>query len=329
MAIMSRTLIVELDEEDPKEIKRLTRKEKKNPGVTAIYRNNIKLHNEALQEYLPKYWKLHDKIEFRKPAEVWALIKAKDENYAILQVAEHQEAQVHLRGAYTFSVYTFSIYLAERAKQIYRWQIDRVNEISDKDGKVVGAKIYKGKYVFKISLRSTWLSESDYHFVFKQFENNINQAAKTGKEAKIMRGEFYIPKIPAARINTLKTKTLLIPQEILHEEVTAKELGVIYKHPFEITTLAKEKDILFNTAESHAFIHYVWSDKHRSFLYMAVDATSGEILAVFSDGSLGFGFVETPLSSSDAHGLLGFRSTLAMGTLHFKGLNMYINKKTD
>ena len=46
--LMSRILIVELDEEDPKAIKRLTKKEKKNPGGVAVYRNNIKLSNHTL-----------------------------------------------------------------------------------------------------------------------------------------------------------------------------------------------------------------------------------------------------------------------------------------
>ena len=81
--LQSRTLIVEILEEDPKILKKLDKPKKQDDLID--YKLFIKQFNEEFKIYAAKYWKLNTKIEFKTTTEVLALNKAKDKSYAILR----------------------------------------------------------------------------------------------------------------------------------------------------------------------------------------------------------------------------------------------------
>src|SRR5262249_7194857 len=71
-----RILVVQLMEEDPDVIKKLSKKEKTAQQLKE-YKEFISDYNTLIQSAVPKYWKYNEKIEFKAESEVKQLQKAK------------------------------------------------------------------------------------------------------------------------------------------------------------------------------------------------------------------------------------------------------------
>lgn len=268
-SIENRVLIVELTEENPKEIKKLQKK-----GTQALkeYKESLSERNNKLKELIPKYWPYNNKIEFKKTSEVEEIVKKKDERYIILNYRYTEEIRQSVKTYYSFNVYTILIYYPEYGKALIK------NYKLDDNGNGTSSFLARGQYIFKISLPQSFLNERDIKFAFHQFKDCIERAKTEGWPMKMSRYGFKIADFNPNSTLILKDKILLIPKELL--TINENQIMDEYKSSFKIIPLSQIDSLLKSDMNNeYAYYNIVWSDKTRYWTLLIIDNSTGKILA--------------------------------------------------
>jgi hypothetical protein len=263
-----RTLIVELAEENPKELKKLS---KKGDQAVKEYKDNISEHNERLKQLIPKYWPFENEILFKKTGEVDAVVKSKNTNYLILDCRYSEEIRESVSVYYTIDVYTMVLYYAEYGNKLRkRYSVD-----TNDDGR---SNLRKGGYIFKISMPDYFIYDREVMFALSQFKTFIERAKTEGSVKKITRFGFKIIYADKANAKHLKEKTLLIPKELL--QIDEEKVKEMYAFNYKVVPMAEIGDLLTgDNKEDYAFYQVVWTDKGRYWTFVIVDNETGTILA--------------------------------------------------
>jgi len=227
---------------------------------------------KVMREKISKYWSLPNKLELMTNAQIRELIKddSRSANYAILTFGERKEAGVNGtpgRMIMTAEVKNIAIYLADMARQRDRYLVDDYNTA---DG-----SCKRGAYVFSISMMDYPRTDADFKFVMKQFHDFITycQTDKYTFNAKYKPsknvGQFAAIVYPE-RISALKTKTLLIPEEIL--KTSREKVTSIYKYPFKIISF-EEMQKTINDSSQHNYCYFLpaWNDNNSSISIFVAD----------------------------------------------------------
>jgi hypothetical protein len=233
---------------------------------------------KVVREKVPKYWSLPNKLELMTNAQIRELIKddTRAANYAILSMGNRKEAGVNGtpgRMIMTAEVKNTAIYLADMARQ---WDRNLIDDYNTAEG-----SCKRGAYVFSISMLDYPRTDADFKFVMKQFHDFITycQTDSYTYDAKYKPsknvGQFAAIVYPE-RISLLKTKTLLIPEEILktsHEKVTS-----IYKYPVKIMSF-EEMQKTINDSSQHNYCYFLpaWNDNNSSISIFVADDEGSSI----------------------------------------------------
>jgi hypothetical protein len=267
--LKNRILVVDLLEENPKEVKKF---QKKDLNELKEYRLEIKEHNEKMKELIPKYWPFDNKIVFMKSSEIEALVKNGDERYAILEAKPAKEIRQSVKVYYTFSAYTLILYFPEYGKKVNN------NIEVDDNGHGTSDFLKRGQYLFKVSMPDIFINDRDLKFALYQFGEFITRAETEGFPKKMSRYGFRSINFNPENSKLLKAKTLLIPQELL--SIDEGEIPGQYRYSYRVLSLA-EMDVLLENDIDNQYAYYTiaWTDKGRFWTLLIVDNETGKILA--------------------------------------------------
>ncbi len=267
--VENRTLVVQLKEEDPKEVEKLQKK-----GLEEVeqYKNSVKEFNQRIQNLIPLYWPFKTKIEFKSKADVDLLNKTKDEHHMILRCRWAEEIKQNGRTYYKYNVYTMLLYFPEYGNSIFDY-----NSIDNNDGDR-SPFLRRGQYIFKISMPDYFINKRDVKFAMQQFKEYIERAKTEGWPKKMSSQGFKIAECNTEKAKSLTKKTLLIPEEIL--TVDPKNVEQTYKASFQVVSFAKTDSLLtYDSKGEYAYYQIVWSDQLRNWTLVILDNLTGEILA--------------------------------------------------
>lgn len=279
VAFKKRTLIVELKEEDPSQIKKLA---KDSEGLKA-YKDRITNYNKMVKDFVTTdYWKLNDKIEYKTTTEIDGLIKSGSTDYSILHSSWFSKAQRTNANMITkYSVYSFVGYLIEDAK--------KRNE----------NEYIKGE-VFSVSMPASKIKPGDLIFVLNVFNNYISAAAN-GATKKEM---FDIEK----NLETIKTKTLLLDEKSLQS--SKEDILKAYTYPLEIVDREVIEKAILEKNGNYFFPVLIWSDAHNYYLFVAANTADGALLAKMGTGGFNITAGSANQSTNTYTSLISYNSYL-------------------
>jgi len=286
MELKDRTLLVELKEEDPKTIKKLS----KVPADLEAYKNEIKAYNEMMQKYFPAYWNLNNTIEYKTTSEIDALFEKQPKpKYAVFNSGWTQkQQQTHNNVKTLYDVYSFKIYLQEDAKKRNNYP------------KAKGC-------FFSVSLRSDEISPGDLVFIIHQFNNFISTSASGGKKSDLFNIE--------SNLETLKNKTLLLDKNTL--DIDEGKISAAYPNSFKVVTNLEIEQAIIDKNKEDVYISFVWSDKKNCYLYVVADAENGKLLSRMGEGGFNISIIN-PNSNVPTQPLMSYRSGFAIKASHLK-----------
>jgi hypothetical protein len=149
-----------------------------------------------------------------------------------------------------------------------------------------------------------YLSEEDLIFVVTQFNRQINEALNQQKT----RGGIYAKKISDETTDKLKTKTLLIPNNLDPDIKDETEMSMYYGYPFQLASQEEINSIISEGKAGYAYIHYLWSDHQRMFQAGVIDAATKELLAVFKPGNIEIHSEKCPAAGTSYRSKISFRA---------------------
>ncbi len=274
-----RSLIVELKEEDPSELKKLA---KDTEGLKA-YKDRTANYNKMVKDFItPDHWKLNSKIEYKTTTEIDALIKSGSSEYSILHSSWFSKTQRTNANMITkYSVYSFVGYLIEDAKK-------------RNDNEYI-----KGE-VFSVSLPASKIKPGDLIFVLNVFNNYITASAN-GMSKKDM---FDVEK----NLETIKTKTLLLDEKSLQS--SKDDILKAYTYPLEIVDREVIEKAILEKNSTYFFPVLIWSDAHNYYLFVAANTADGNLLAKMGTGGFNITVGSANESTKTYTSLISYNSYL-------------------
>lgn len=238
-----RPLIVELQEEDPATLKKYAKK----PESLQDYKDGIVAHNALIRSMVnPQNWLLNEKIEFKTTSQIQALIKSGDESYSLLHTGFHLKSQRTNANLITYyNVYTYAAFLMEDAGSISKETLK--------------------SEVFSVSLRNNYLSQTDLKILFKIFNNYIEMAVKGGSKSDLYNID--------ANLEAIQHEVLLIDRKSIVD--TESEIKAEYPYPFKIVDRVEIDKAINDDDSTYFFPMLIWSDAHRYYLFITVNAGTG------------------------------------------------------
>ena len=264
-----RTLLVQIQEEEPLIIKKL---EKLYTDKTDLekrrndYKELISKHNEWIKIAISKYYKINTKIEYKTRSEIEDILNDIKvlRKYAVLNTGWKKEYQYKGTESNPVEVYGLVAYVAEASD---RHLIDLRR---DRD--------HKTDYIFKIMFPTDDIVLSDFVFAIQQFNFHLNLAASIGPTLERYRTLPYLPKFNRAGFEVIKQKTLLLPQSSIPVDIQ-DTLKSAYGYPMQYVSGKFYEEAIDHQFARHTYITMAWSDKHMAFTYFVVNASEGIILA--------------------------------------------------
>ena len=264
-----RTLLVQIQEEEPLIIKKL---EKLYTDKTDLekrrndYKELIFKHNEWIKIAISKYYKINTKIEYKTKSEIEEILNDVKilRKYAVLNTGWKKEYQYKGIESSPVEVYGLVAYVAE-ASDRHLSDLRR-----DRD--------HKTDYIFKIMFPTDDIVLSDFVFAVQQFNFHINLAASIGPTLERYRTLPYLPKFNKAGFEVIKQKTLLLPQTSIPVDIQ-DTLKSAYGYPMQYVSGKFYEEAIDHQFARHTYITMAWSDKHMAFSYFVVNASEGIILA--------------------------------------------------
>ena len=262
--LKTRTLIVELLEEDQKVIKKLDKPKK--ADELASYKKMIKLYNDEIVIYVKKYWTLNSNIEYKSQSEVEALKKAKNRSYAILRNLRLNDLDLDFKSKLYLNVFVYT-------------RIETNYNSPD-------AQAYMPVYSKE---ENVLLNESDYKFCFDLLQANINYIISSKKK---INSEDYVKEMAEGNCDEIKNKTLLVKESLLYKKVKKEScleeyganLNIVSDQVFNDAFVNKEKGkaVLFSVPYEIAKggIGPVGQSSLISYK-VVVDCETGKILYLF------------------------------------------------
>lgn len=272
--LKTRPLIIEILEEDPKTLKKLSSPKK--ADELKDYISFIKEFNENFKLYVEKYWKLNSKFEYKTVTEVNALNKAKNSTYAVIRYISLNDIES----------YGLKSGLSVPAIAYTRIESDR---------KRPDAKNYLPYRYFNNNDKS--LNEGDYRYVIETLQANVNWIVKNDKSLNF---DKFSEKMANENCSKLKGKTLLIEDNMMLKGRSMDEAKKNYGGDLKFVTEKEINDAFVNKTKNTAVMYaapygimkggaLVVQVSRTVFFKIIVDCETGEILYLYMPGGLSYG----------------------------------------
>lgn len=270
--LTTKTLIVQVIEEDAAIIKKLD-KPKKQEQLNN-YKLFIKQFNEEFKLYSQKYWKLNSKIEFKTTSQINALVKEKNKSFAILRFINMKDNNSH--GADTkFTVAGIAFTRIESSEL----QPD--------------SKIY---LPIRQNLNDKYLLEADYKYALETLQANVTYIIKSDK---VLNFDKYADKMSDENCSKLKGKTLLVGDNMMMKGRTKEEAKTNYGGDLKFVSEADLNTAVVNKTKNTAVLYSIPYGILKAgtviqlanivFFKIIVDCETGEILWLHMPGGMSYG----------------------------------------
>lgn len=272
--LKARPLLIEILEEDPKTLKKLSGPKK--ADELKDYVGFIKEFNENFKIYVQKYWKLNSKFEFKTVTEVNALNKAKNSTYAVIRFVSLNDIE------------SFGLKSGLSVPAIVYTRIES-------DRKKPDAKNYLPFRYFGNDGKS--LNEGDYKYVLETLQANVNWIVKNDKSLNF--NEFS-EKMAKENCSKLKGKTLLIEDNMMMKGRSTDEAKTNYGGDLKFVSEKEINDAFVNKTKNTAVLYaapygimkgsaLVVQVSRLVYFKIIVDCETGEILYLYMPGGLSYG----------------------------------------
>lgn len=271
--LQSRTLIVEILEENPKVLKKLDKPKKQKE--LSDYKLFIKQFNEEFKVYATKYWKLNTKIEFKTETEILALNKAKDKSFALLRYYNLKDNN----GVGLDTKLTVAALVYTRCE----------TSLNQPD-----SKIY---LPIRKDINDKFLLEADYKYALETLQSNINWIVANNK---VIDFDKYADKMSDENCSKLKGKTLLVGNDMMMKGRTQAEAKTNYGGDLKFVSDAEINTAVVNKTKNTAVLYSIPYGIIKTqvtivqmaslvFFKVIVDCETGQILWMHMPGGFSYG----------------------------------------
>ncbi|MBO9700367.1 MAG: hypothetical protein J7604_09180 [Sporocytophaga sp.] len=300
-AIIPRTLLVELIEEDPEEMADLQKKidkakkqEKKDEAIKEKddYLAYIKSYNALIKPTVEKYWKFNKNIEFKKTSEIKAISPLERGKYVVLFIRVQGDNGIH--GLRTSLSVPFLYY-------------DRMERslFANKTTSLADYKIY-----LPSSGPNSEYTAGDIIFAIRAMQANMEYNSKNEKKKNF---ESFAKVMAKQNCGRIKSKTLLIDNNIKHDNLDEEKVknacnsNVKFVTAEEVSKAASAEDekyaivlsIPFGIVKAGSAVQV----SRLAYVKTIMDAKTGDILG-FMEPGMGQ-FYDFPLRPSNLNELCG------------------------
>lgn len=214
--IKTQPLVVLLQEEDPKELKKLANK----PEELTDYKGAIAYYNKQIQLLAPRFWKFSPSVEFQPESALKEIRAAKGRRTVVLRYEKHTN------GA---SNNSFSI----GSRQIASMELttpgngDENYELSSPAPLDV---VYPSDMVFA------------FRYIQQQLAKDMQRKARVdaGRDRQDIQREERAENEAevASNVELIRTRTLLIAENDLDPKLSAEEIKQFYPYPYQVVPRA-------------------------------------------------------------------------------------------
>jgi len=271
--LKTRPLLVEVLEEDPDVLKKLSKPKK--AEELEDYKKFIVNFNRDFKVYAQKYWLYTDKMEFKTATEIAALQKAKNKSYAVLRLV-----QLNDKGYW-------GIKTNQNVPAIGFTRIE--SNIVKTDSKI---------YLPSRHLNNDKsLSEADYKYALSILQANVDWIIANNK---VLNFDKYAEKMAKESVSKLKGKTLLVEDNMLAKGRTKEAAIKNYGGNLKFVPESELNDALVNKSKNCAVLYTAPYGIVKSnmmvvqlstivYFKIIVDCETNEILWLYMPGGMDWG----------------------------------------
>ena len=224
--IKSQPLVVLLDEEDPKELRKLADK----PAELAQYKTYVAQYNAQLRQLAPKLWQFSPAVTFQSEADYQELRKAKGAKTVVL----HQTRQ-------------------RLGRQLNGLETDLVAWM---ELELVGGGDRENVWHGPSSL--TVLYPSDIVFTFRNLQRDLQEkASDAGKTVSNRKGVARLMLQDVQHAQQLKTKTLLLNRAEVPDQLAEAEIAKDYPFPVQLVPLQTIEAAVLAGDARYAYVRWL------------------------------------------------------------------------
>lgn len=271
--LKTRSLIVEVLEEDPDILKKLSKPKK--AEELEDYKKFIVDFNRDFKVYAQKYWIYTDKIEFKTATEIEALQKAKNKSYAVLRLVQlNDNGYWGLKTNQSVPAIAFTRIESNIVKTDSKIYLPSRHLNNDKS-----------------------LSESDYKYALLLLQANVDWIIANNK---VLNFDKYAEKMAKENVSKLKGKTLLVEDNMLAKGRTKEAAIKNYGGDLKFVPESELNDALVNKSKNCAVLYTAPYGIVKSNMVVAqlstivyfkiiVDCETNEILWLYMPGGMNWG----------------------------------------
>jgi len=216
-----RTLIVGLEEINPKKIKQLK------GSKLEYYKTQIQGNNYALKTAVEKYWKFNPAVKFLPLSEAKKLLKNKPKEYALLSFSKYTDYAHHTAGA-GWSQASSNYHTSSQFPPDLRYNSGTRYTVAANE--IMCLNIDMPSTIYAINLPNLYVSLSDAVYGVKQIDYIFNRLIEDDN----LRFGLILKECNG---NILKNKTLLLCNDDLDKELDEEKIKNIYPYKFRIVTI--------------------------------------------------------------------------------------------
>jgi len=263
----TKILAVEILEEGSEEdLSNMDSKEKED------YKALIKSYNQHIKKAVEKVWNLNDNIEYKNSTEIDAIIKNKNEKYALLTYYKHSfYMRESILGDKSFYNYADVRY---RHRNESVCVINYVSPSSDQQNPELHAGLPA-----RFTYEDKQYREKDLVFTLRNLQNNINEIIKTNKHIK---PNDYIKNTAKLNCHQLSTKTFLLNKSETVKKFNLEKAKKFYAYKLKKTDLETIELAVANKETDKAYsilLPFAFKGQLLLSYKLVVDAVSGDILS--------------------------------------------------
>ena len=136
---------------------------------------------------------------------------------------------------------------------------------------------YKDTPVATISFANKNILSGDLLFAIQQISRLVNASLND------IKGHAYYDH--KKNIEFVKTKTLLIPQELFKEKDIEK-LKDKYEFPYKVVSLNEMNDLVLSKDEQYIYPKIIWSIQHKAYGWLTIFAKDGSVTSFMAFGGI-------------------------------------------
>ncbi len=267
--IRDATLVVVLEEESPKQLKKLA---KRGEEQLANYRIQLAGRNKALTEAVKEYWTLSDEILIKTYDEIEELIDQGDKEYVMIEFGKHLDYEYHKSN---FSYNGKPVGWTRTGGTLLYNPATKFTKLANE---ICTVEIfYNGKSLTKAYLPNLSPSKAEAVYGIKVLQYQLNYLLASPDN----RITGFVKHIKANN-KDLANVTLLIDEDEIDPELNESEIKKHYPFPFEIVDLEKITEAILNENSDYAYVKIVATPtgKGNVFMHTLTGAGDGKLYSI-------------------------------------------------